>query len=355
MKIFIKPLKAFSTCDIILVNCGGENMGKVTIYSVALAAGVSLATVSRVLNHPEKVKTETRERVLKVIEELGYRPDAIARGLASRKTTTVGILVSDVTRASVAEMFGGISDIAIQYKYAIKLFTAPENIDYDELFKTIIAERVDGLLLLNDELDHQQVKELLDICEKNGVPVVLANVLFDDPKVPSVSIDYEKASYELTRLMIENGKKEIYILSTVRTYNVNEKKELGYTKAMEEAGLEPKIFRTSGDTSVNRKHFDGYFHDKHLDAAIGVRDSIAVSFMNYVRENGKRVPEDVAVAGFQNTKYATLASPSLTSIDIPVYDLGAVSMRFLTKLMNNESIDDVKVILNHYIVRRKSL
>ena len=89
---------------------------KVTIYEVALAARVSLATVSRVLNNPEKVKPDTRERVLKVIKELGYRPNAIARGLASRKTTTVGVLVSDITRASVAEMLGWIADIAMKYK-----------------------------------------------------------------------------------------------------------------------------------------------------------------------------------------------------------------------------------------------
>ncbi len=328
---------------------------KVTIYNVALSADVSLATVSRVLNNPKKVKKETRDRVLKVIDELGYRPNAIARGLASRKTTTVGVLVSDLTRASIAEMLGGISDIARQYKYSIKLFTTPENVDFNEQMKIIIAEQVDGLLLLNDELEHDKMKMVNDICTQNEVPLVLANVLYDDPMVPSVSIDYEKAGYEITKLMIETGKKDIYLLSTVRNYSVNDKKEKGYQKAMLEASLEPKIFRTSGSTSVNRQHFFGYFKDKRIDGAIGVRDSIAVSFMNIIRENGLKVPERVAVAGFQNTKYATLSRPTLTSIDIPVYDIGAVAMRLLTKLMNKEEIDEVKIILNHYIVRRQSL
>ena len=328
---------------------------KVTIYNVALSADVSLATVSRVLNNPKKVKKETRDRVLKVIDELGYRPNAIARGLASRKTTTVGVLVSDLTRASIAEMLGGISDIARQYKYSIKLFTTPENVDFNEQMKIIIAEQVDGLLLLNDELEHDKMKMVNDICAQNEVPLVLANVLSDVDTVPSVSIDYEKAGYEITKLMIETGKKDIYLLSTVRNYSVNDKKEKGYQKAMLEASLEPKIFRTSGSTSVNRQHFFGYFKDKRIDGAIGVRDSIAVSFMNIVRENGLKVPDRVAVAGFQNTKYATLSRPTLTSIDIPVYDIGAVAMRLLTKLMNKEEIDEIKIILNHYIVRRQSL
>ncbi|MCK9493481.1 MAG: LacI family transcriptional regulator, partial [Acholeplasmataceae bacterium] len=162
---------------------------KVTIYNVALSADVSLATVSRVLNNPKKVKKETRDRVLKVIDELGYRPNAIARGLASRKTTTVGVLVSDLTRASIAEMLGGISDIARQYKYSIKLFTTPENVDFNEQMKIIIAEQVDGLLLLNDELEHDKMKMVNDICAQNEVPLVLANVLSDVDTVPSVSID----------------------------------------------------------------------------------------------------------------------------------------------------------------------
>ncbi|MDG0888686.1 LacI family DNA-binding transcriptional regulator [Paracholeplasma manati] len=328
---------------------------KVTIYEVALAARVSLATVSRVLNNPEKVKPDTRERVLKVIKELGYRPNAIARGLASRKTTTVGVLVSDITRASVAEMLGGISDIAMKYSYSIKLFSAHEDVNIIELINDIVAEQVDGVLILNDELDASRMKKVKELFDENEIPFVLANVVNDDRSVPSVSIDYEKAGYEITKLMIEMGKKDIYMLSTVRKYSVNDKKELGYTKAMQEANLMPRVFRTSGTTSVNRQHFANFFADKIIDGAIGVRDSIAVSFMNIANESGRSVPEMVSVAGFQNTKYALLSRPTLTSIDIPVYDIGAVAMRLLTKLMNKEQLDSLQVVLPHYIVRRESL
>ncbi len=334
----------------------GEKMSnKVTIYNVALKANVSLATVSRVLNNPEKVKEETRKRVLKVIDELGYRPNAIARGLASRKTTTVGVLVSDVTRASVAEMLGGISDIAIKYKYAMKLFTCPENVDFDELVKTIVAEQVDGLLVLNDELEHQELELLINTLNDNDISVVLANVLYDDKDVLSINIDYEKAAYDITKLMIETGKKDIYMLSTLRTYNVNERKEIGYERAMKEANLKPRIFRTSGDTEVNALHFENFFKNEKVDGAIAVRDSIAVSFLNKARTNDYKIPEDIAVAGFQNTKYATLARPSLTSIDVPVYNLGAKAMEVLTKSMKKEANSEIKIILEHKIIRRESL
>ncbi len=329
-------------------------MGNATIYDVAGAAGVSLATVSRVLNNPEKVKEETRQRVLKVIKELGYRPNVIARGLASRKTTTVGIVISDVTRASVSEMLGGIGDIAQNYKYSVKLFSIREDMDVNDILQDIVAEQLDGVLYLNDELSEKSIDEVRQVFVDNQIPFVLANVVTEDATVPMVSIDYEKAGYEITRMMIEDQRKNIYLLSTARRYSVNDKKEAGYTKAMLEAGLEPKIFRTSGDTHINRQHFTTFFSDKKIDAAIGVRDSIAVSFMNIARDNGRRVPEDLAVAGFQNTKYALLSRPNLTSIDVPVYDIGAVSMRLLTKLMNSKDVDNIRIILPHYIVMRDS-
>lgn len=325
-----------------------------TIYDVAGAAGVSLATVSRVLNNPEKVKKETRERVLKVIDELGYRPNVIARGLASRKTTTVGAIVSDMTRASIAEMLGGISDIAKEYKYSIKVFVVNEKSDLDDSLKNIVAEQVDGILYLNDEMTDDDVEKIKSVFDNNKIPIVFANVASHDENVPVVSIDYEEASYEITNLLISNKAKDIYMLSTRRNYSTNDLKEKGFERAMKEANLDPKIFRTSGDTKINRPHFESFFDDKNVDAAIGVRDSIAVSFMNSAIEHGKNVPVDLVVAGFQNTKYAELARPRLTSIDIPVYDIGAVGMRLLTKLMQKEPVDEIKITLPHKIVYRET-
>ena len=116
------------------------SMANTTIYDVAGAAKVSLATVSRVMNNPEKVNPETREKVLKVIKDLGYRPNAIARGLASRKSTTVGIIMSDVSRAAGAQLLGGILDVAKKYEYAVKLFEMDEDSDKKEVMRQVVAE-----------------------------------------------------------------------------------------------------------------------------------------------------------------------------------------------------------------------
>ena len=329
-------------------------MANTTIYDVAGAARVSLATVSRVMNNPEKVNPETRERVLKVIKELGYRPNAIARGLASRKSTTVGIVMADVSRASTSQLLGGIMDIAKKYDYAIKIFSMNENDDIKEIMRAVVAEQVDGILFLNDELDKEQMKMVMNHIQDAQIPVVLCNVLYEDDNVPSVSIDYEKATYELTKEMISQGKKYIYLATTVRRYSVNYHKVKGYTQAMEEAGLEPLVFRTSGDVSINSLHFEEFIKNNDIEALIAVRDSIAISFMNIAIRNGKKVPEDINIVGLQNTKYAILSRPTLTCVDTPVYDIGAVSMRLLTKFMKQEEVSDVKIVLPYSVVKRET-
>ncbi len=331
-------------------------MSKATIYDVAGAARVSLATVSRAINNPEKVKPETRERVLRVIEELGYKPNAFAKGLASRKSTTVAVLVPDMSRASIAEMMNGIADIARVYKYSILLYILDsEETTEEDVLKEIVAAQVDGLLYLNDEITPKQYDFLLTMRDEYKIPIVLTNTLYpDNEAIPSVSIDYEKAGYEITRKLIDEGRKDVFMVSTVRKYMVNDQKEQGYLRAMKEAELNPKIMRTSGRISINTEHFNEYFKSHKVDGVIAVRDSIAVSFMNVARDNQVKIPEDISVVGFQNTKYSQLARPQLTCVDVPIYDIGAVSMRVLTKVMNQEEVEDRTVMLDHDIISRKT-
>ncbi|HHX68421.1 MAG TPA: LacI family transcriptional regulator, partial [Gallicola sp.] len=207
----------------------------VTIYDVAAASGYSLATISRVLNHPEKVKPATREKVLKVIEELGYRPNMVARGLASRKTTSVGVIISDITRASVAEMIGGIMDISDTYDYSIKIFQIHDDIQVKDVMRSVVAEQVDGVLYLNDELSDQATEEVKDVLKQSNIPYVFTNVINEDKNTASVAIDYLKAAYDMTKALINKGKKHIYLLSTARRYTVNIAKEQGYINAMKES------------------------------------------------------------------------------------------------------------------------
>ena len=307
-------------------------MNQAKIYDIAGAAGVSLATVSRVLNHPEKVKESTRKRVLKIIKEMGYKPNANARGLASRRSTTVAIVIPQISRASVAEMIAGIDDSAKKFGYTIRLFTNNDPNLASEVWSEVIASSVDGILLMNDEI----TKETIEHIRNTPVPVVFVNQISPTEDFGSVGIDYEKCAYDITKEMISRGNKDIMFISTEHKYTVNELKEKGYRRAMEEAGLDANIVRSSGDLSINEPQFTEIIEEGIPEVVLVVRDSMAISFMNIAMNKGYKVPDDLQVIGFQNTRYAVLSNPKLTCVETPIYEIGNKAMAHLTELMKNE-------------------
>lgn len=312
------------------------------IYDVAGAAGVSLATVSRVLNHPEKVKPATRERIERIIKELGYKPNLNAKGLASSKSTTVAIVVPELTRSSIAGMVDGIAATAARRGYLLRLFvdtsSSSENPvqEEHELWRTILSSGVDGILYINDEIDD----DYLEIIKESNVSVVLTNSICGDLDIPYVAIDYKKAAYEMTREMIHRGNKKIWIISTIKKYAVNDLKVQGYERAMREAGLEPRVINVSGKTYLNEPAYREILEKEHPDVAIVVRDSMAVSFINVARSLNISIPSELQVIGFQNTKYAELSRPTLTCINTPIYEIGEVAMDMLTDLMHQAELED---------------
>lgn len=333
-------------------------MNKATIYNVAYAANVSLATVSRTLNNPQKVKPETRDRVLRVIKDLGYKPNAFAKGLASKKSTTVAVIVPDMSRASVAEMLNGIAVEARKFNYSLLLYVLKdEKMEESEMLKEVVASQVDGILYLNDEINESQYSMLNVIQDEYKVPIVLANTLYPyDNKLVTVCIDYYKAAYEITNRLINEGRKDIYLLTTARKYMVNDLKEEGYLKAMKEAKLPANIIRTSGDININTVHFNELFKNATtlIDGVVAVRDSIAVSFINTMIEKGKKIPQDISVFGFQNTKYSELSRPKLSCVNVPINDIGTKAMALLKHEIDGE-INEVKFnVLPHSIISRQT-
>lgn len=327
-------------------------MNQPKIYDIAGAAGVSLATVSRVLNHPEKVKKSTREKVLRIIKEKGYKPNANARGLASRRSTTVAIVVPTVLRASISEMIQGIVDSAKKYGYSIRLFIYDENENQTDSWGEVVASSVDGILLMSDEMDEETYNSI----ENTPVPVIFVNALSRNPKFGSVTIDNEACAYYITKEMINRGNKEILFIGTEHNYAINESKEKGFKRAMEEAGLVGRIVKSTGDIDVNEVQFTELLDkDKIPEVILSARDSIAISFMNIAIKKRIKIPDQMQVIGFQNTRYAELSNPKLSCVETPIYDIGNKAMSNLTKLMRNEQeAEPENVFIDYRIIWRES-
>ena len=327
-------------------------MNQSKIYDVAGAAGVSLATVSRVLNHPDKVKEATRDKVLKIIKDKGYKPNANARGLASRKSTTVAIVVPPISRSSVAEMIQGIYDSAVEYGYTIRLFINNDITMQSDLWSEIIASSVDGVLFMNDEVSPDTYK----LIQYSPVPIVFVNSLSQKKEFGSVCIDYEDCAYNITKQMIDRGNKNIMFINTQHKYVTSDLKQKGYEKAMKSSGLKPNVIMSSGTVSINEVQFAELLKDGCPEVVLASRDSIGISFMNVAVKKGYDVPRDLQVIGFQNTRYAQLSNPKLTCVEIPIYEVGSKAMSYLTELMKEEepSKNVKNVVVDYSVIWRET-
>ncbi|GAE32397.1 catabolite control protein A [Halalkalibacter hemicellulosilyticus] len=327
-----------------------------TIYDVAREAGVSMATVSRVVNGNPNVKPTTRKKVLEAIERLGYRPNAVARGLASKKTTTVGVIIPDISSIFFAELARGIEDIATMYKYNIILCNSDQNKEKEiHLINTLLEKQVDGIVFMGSQITEDHVTEF----KRSPVPIVLAATFDKELEVPSVNVDYQQAAFDAITHLIENGHENIGMVTGTLDDPVNGyQKFTGYRKAIEEAGLTfnenlVKIGDYTYDSGIEA--MNQFLDSGEKPSAIFVAtDEMALGVIHGAQDRGLNIPEDIEVIGFDNTRLATMIRPTLSTIVQPIYDIGAVSMRLLTKYMNKEEVSEHTVVLPHRIELRQS-
>jgi LacI family transcriptional regulator len=328
----------------------------ITIYDVAREANVSMATVSRVVNGNPNVKPVTRKKVLEVIERLGYRPNAVARGLASKKTTTVGVIIPDISNIFFAELARGIEDIATMYKYNIILSNSDQNLDKElHLLNTMLGKQVDGIVFMGGNITQEHVGEF----EKSPVPIVLAGSIEESEKIPSVNIDYEKAVFDSVTGFVANGHKQIaFVVGPLHEPRNVEKKLKGYKRALEEAGIpfnEELVIEGDYTYDSGLEAFDKLLEAVQRPTAILVgSDEMALGVVHGAQDKGFSIPDDFEVITSDNTRLSLMVRPQLTTIVQPLYDLGAVAMRLLTKLMNKEEVEEHIVVLPHRIEHRKS-
>ncbi len=309
-----------------------------TISDVARRAGVSISTVSRVVNGSAAVDSGTAQRVQAAIAELSYTPHAAARTLATRRTQTIGLLLPNIGGQFYTPLLRGIESVASQagYDLLIHSTSTPAGASFQ---RALGEHNTDGLIIFTEAVDRE---ELVRLCEM-GFPVVL---LYESApkgvKMPSITIENRQGAQKIVEHLIEaHGRKRIIFLRGPQGNEDSDEREKGYRQALAthqipfDAGLLATGGFESGQAHVAMKQFIENGTD--FDAVFAGDDDNAVGVIQALQEAGLRIPQDVAVAGFDDSTFARLLTPPLTTVRAPVEQVGREGVRQLLRLIHAES------------------
>lgn len=322
-----------------------------TIKDVAKQAKVSISTVSRVVNNSKPVSKEVKERVEKAIKELGYKPNQIARSLVTKKSSSIGVIVTDLGNSYVAELLRGIEEIGKMYEYDIILSSTFGDKQAEiKSLQVLKTKQVEGIILISDNIND----ELDSAIEKINMPFIYLNRYYKE-SYPTVAINNEEAAYEMTKYLIESNHKKIAYVVKSREENSIEKKKLnGYKRAMEESNLKKKIFY-SDDIGFDSGYKVGTeIKDEDITSVFCSYDEIAIGVIGCFYDNNIKVPEDISVTGFGDIFMSSVYRPSITTIRVPYYDIGAVAIRKIIKELEEKEVSKSDTYLPFQIKVRQS-
>ena len=326
-----------------------------SIKDVAKEARVSIATVSRVLNNIDVVNDDTKQRVKDAIVKLGYRPNIVARSLKTQKTSTVGIIVPDISNQFYPEIVRGAEDVANIYDYNVMLCNTDLDKEKEIEYLRIMKEKmVDGIIYMSSSLD----EDVFELLEELNLPAVLVENTDPSGKIESVSIDNEAAAYDGVEYLLKKGNKKIaYIGSDKEVKNLDASRYKGYERALKENKIKLSGDRVAFTGSKAKDGFDAInriIEVSEVDAVFCTGDEIAMGVINALRERGVKVPEQVDVMGFDNIYFSSIFNPKLTTVALPMYDMGSVGMRMLIKKISSKEPEEKSYVLPHQIIERNS-
>ncbi|MEM6326509.1 MAG: LacI family DNA-binding transcriptional regulator [Bacteroidota bacterium] len=302
-----------------------------TIRDVAKRAGVSISTVSRVLNNSASVHEDKKIRVRHAAEELGYRPNPVALSLLGQKTGGIGVLLPFVAGDIFSEFLHGIDRFTRDEGRFLMVSSTHRS---DEEFKAVIQgyeRRVDGLIVMSTQTPARDVIGELP----THLPAVFVNTDVDGAAVVAVNFDNRGGARRMTEHLLEKGHRRIaFVTGMASTYDAAER-EIGFREALAAAGLSPALV-LDGDFSMERGEalvLDLLASSPRPTAVFAANDDTAFGILTGLREAGLRVPQDMAVAGFDDSKLSQLAVPQLTTVRVPAQEVGRVAIERLAALI----------------------
>lgn len=330
---------------------------KVTITDVARAAGVSMKTVSRVLNDEPNVTDSTRKRVKQAAKELRYRPNLSARGLAGSKSYLLALLYDNPSADYIARIQQGATDACREKGY--HLMVEPLDLSEGDLTADLelLLERlpVDGVILTPPLCDSRRI---LSVLTKAGTPFVRVSPSFDPAMSPSVVMDDEIAAFQMTRHLIDAGHKNIGFIIGHKDHSASMLRRQGFERAMSDAALmiNPRWVK-QGDFSYDSGYAAAQAilsENSRPSAIFASNDDMAAAVMSVAGQKGLSIPEDLSICGFDDTALASMLWPPLTTVKQPILDMGALAVNLLIGSAASPESKDTPLKLEHEIIKRDS-
>jgi len=327
-----------------------------TIREVAKIAGVSVTTVSHVLNQTRFVATETEQRVKRAMLETGYRPNMLARSLRRGETRTLGLIVPDSANPFFAEVARKIEELAFNQQYSVILCNSDGNLEKERRYSEVLFnQQVDGIIFVASGDDTQSVSELIH----QKMPVVVMDRILDPIMVDTVISDNFLGGYLATKYLLELGHREIAIIRGPSNLTPSAERVTGYIKAMSEYNIDPpKSFFLVGDFHP-RSGFEAGLQllkeTQRPTAIFACNDLMAIGVIRAICGQGFQVPDDISVIGYDDIELANYTQPALTTYSQPITELAKSVLDLLYNRIQQYENPPQTIVLTGKIHQRQSV
>lgn len=330
-----------------------KTSGKITIQQIASMAGVSIATVSRVMNHKSTVKDDTRRKILNIMEKLNFNPSSVL--ITKETSNTILLCVSELRNPFNGLVIGGIQEAARQHNYRVFILQAQGvNFTFEDFKDVLQHHSFAGIILLTGVNDLKLLEMLALSC-----PIVRCNEYCEIDGIPFVCIDEVAAARKATDYLISSGYKKIALLNSSLQFPFARQREKGYLDALQKAGLEKNDNWIAHISSINYSlAFSSAMNILALqnkpNAFFTVSDVYAVAVIQAAKRLGLCVPEDISVIGFDNIELSSMVDPPITTIEQPGQQIGYQGCELLIEKINNPQTPVKKIFLDTELIVRKS-
>lgn len=332
-------------------------MKHITIKDIARHLAISVSTVSRALADDKNIRRETKEKVLVAAKELGYKPNPVATNLKFGHTNTVGVIVPEMVTPFASRVINGIQDVL--YANGIKVIIAESCEDPEkekENLRVMEKFMVDGIIICL--CSYKKNKDEYLRLQQEEVPMVFYDRIPQGLEVPQVIVDDYIKSFFLVEHLIRSGRKRIvHIQGPDDVYNSSERLK-GYKEALEKFKIpvDENLIIKSGMSFDEGKKVADRLLDKDIDfdAVFAFTDTLAIGMMNRLRERGKKIPEEVAVASFSGTELSTIVYPQLTTVEPPLYQMGKEAAKLILEKIKDPTCPNRSIVLDAEIKVRES-